>query len=284
MSNLLDELFNYNTKIEDDNGKRTFVVEISGKKTSNKGDGKTKRRSFIEYVDKMLKPVGLGVRSVVERNMQKTHYDYKSGLLIMDGNNEYISNIILDALTGRYILAYYEDANSFNEINNNFGHDVGDIAISAIGSMLNEYFKRAADKKIRRYSGDEFVVLTTSKNSQDSLEETKSYLGKMPRRVAIIFDENLGYKNLKTEQELSRLEFSLSTGMCIFDNSNDNSNNSANKIDSNKLIEIIGKADKKMLKNKDNLKKDNKDFYELHIEYYGDNPDKNKSTESLETI
>lgn len=50
------------------------------------------------------------------------------------------------------------DLNDFKWINDHLGHDVGDIALNAVGTILLGVFPRETDL-VARWGGDEFVVL-----------------------------------------------------------------------------------------------------------------------------
>lgn len=60
------------------------------------------------------------------------------------------------------------DMDKFKSINDNFGHHVGDDAISQVGAILRENLGKA--NFASRYGGDEFIIITPMLDS-DSIEE-----------------------------------------------------------------------------------------------------------------
>lgn len=98
--------------------------------------------------------------------------------LIFTQMQSYAENIYMDELSGLYNRRYLKavlakrkntdanslygimmDVNDFKHINDSFGHNMGDKAISTMGNIL---FKSIPDAGIAiRYAGDEFIVLLT---------------------------------------------------------------------------------------------------------------------------
>lgn len=97
-----------------------------------------------------------------------------------------LSNV-LDALTGvvsrRYIEGYVRyliskkvkftyvisDLDNFKQINDNYGHSLGDIVLKTISSSLIQY---VGDKGVvGRYGGDEFVMLLNGNYEYDDIHE-----------------------------------------------------------------------------------------------------------------
>jgi diguanylate cyclase (GGDEF)-like protein len=135
-----------------------------------------------------------------------------------------------DTLTGLYnykhfittlndfIKSYYEankdfwisiiDLNGFKQINDIYGHDVGDFAIKYFSDVLKNKFKR--HDYVFRYGGDEFIIL--SHRNQDYIEEKlkqiKLILKERPLIIEdkrIILDFSFGIK--KYDGEDSRAFF-----------------------------------------------------------------------------
>ncbi|MBX3147613.1 MAG: diguanylate cyclase response regulator [Gemmatimonadales bacterium] len=59
--------------------------------------------------------------------------------------------------TGNRFLVFFFDVDDLKTINDGFGHEAGDHAIRAIGSVLRQTFRQS--DVVARHGGDEFVVL-----------------------------------------------------------------------------------------------------------------------------
>lgn len=80
-------------------------------------------------------------------------------------SRHYVNTILLNPRNGlwadktaKYSLAII-DIDHFKQINDTYGHDVGDQAIIAIGRVLQENIKHANGDCVIRHGGDEFIVL-----------------------------------------------------------------------------------------------------------------------------
>ena len=69
---------------------------------------------------------------------------------------------------GKTITGIMLDMDKFKQINDNFGHHVGDDAISQVGSILRENLGKR--NFAARYGGDEFIIITPMLDSE-SIEE-----------------------------------------------------------------------------------------------------------------
>ena len=126
---------------------------------------------------------------------------------------EYFDKTFKDVLTGAYNRRYYEefianerltggiamiDIDDFKIYNDLFGHDVGDVVIKAIASVL-KLNVRSGDKVIR-YGGDEFLLVVS---------DTNSYL----------FERSLGYMRASVKKlsfdEYPAIKPSISAGYTI---------------------------------------------------------------------
>ena len=68
------------------------------------------------------------------------------------------------------------DIDGLKEINDKFGHEMGDEIITAAASILQE---EAGKYRVARYGGDEFIVLGTARD----LREAEEYWSRVERRV-----------------------------------------------------------------------------------------------------
>lgn len=69
--------------------------------------------------------------------------------------------------TGKTITGIMLDMDKFKQINDNFGHHIGDDAISQVGKILRENLGKM--NFAARYGGDEFIIITPMLDS-DSIE------------------------------------------------------------------------------------------------------------------
>lgn len=83
------------------------------------------------------------------------------------------------------------DIDSFKQINDRFGHDVGDMVIRELSRILFEVFSRAMDVRVR-LGGDEFMLLlpqTTATATKQKMEEVA--------RLLLLSPEIMKYDGLK---------------------------------------------------------------------------------------
>lgn len=80
---------------------------------------------------------------------------------------------------------FFIDVNRFKEINDNYGHNIGDSVLEIVALRLKHLFRE--DDVIARFGGDEFVVFTRDSSQSESLRaiehKLKSNLN-LPTRVS----------------------------------------------------------------------------------------------------
>ncbi|UFX82899.1 GGDEF domain-containing protein [Candidatus Absconditicoccus praedator] len=126
-----------------------------------------------------------------------------------------------DRLTGLFNKAYldtkldetgwsaiYIDIDSFKELNDTYGHCVGDYALQLLSKALKESV-RYEDKTCRLY-GDEFMILVNTYNG----EEVKKILERIRQKVNGISFETENKKN----KQIETVDLSASLGIAIGDN------------------------------------------------------------------
>jgi diguanylate cyclase (GGDEF)-like protein len=67
-------------------------------------------------------------------------------------------------------VVVFGDLNRFKALNDRLGHVAGDVAISAVGQLIQDSLVEQCEAKAYRRSGDEFVILL-SKNKLDRFKE-----------------------------------------------------------------------------------------------------------------
>lgn len=82
-------------------------------------------------------------------------------------------------LTGQPLTLIFADLDGLKGINDNHGHEEGDVALRAAAKLLQQTFRQ--DDIVSRIGGDEFVVLTRSSNLES--------LPEIERRLAKRFEE-----------------------------------------------------------------------------------------------
>lgn len=80
-------------------------------------------------------------------------------------SRQYLNTVLIDQASGRwndpgvkYSLAIV-DIDNFKDINDTFGHEVGDRALIAVAHILQTKVKAANGDCVIRYGGDEFIIL-----------------------------------------------------------------------------------------------------------------------------
>lgn len=85
------------------------------------------------------------------------------------------------------------DIDRFKQINDNYGHNVGDDALKHISGILKE--NRKKEDIICRWGGDEFVIITTNVNDEQGsqlIEKWKRSLDELTQRLGIPVSASIG--------------------------------------------------------------------------------------------
>ena len=152
-------------------------------------------------------------------NTFRTSVEALYGRLILRKKNKQLSQLYIhDSLTGLYNRMAYEklalplfqqcmqkgrpvgilfaDADHLKYINDNFGHDMGNIEIKAIADMIRE--SCPADGVAMRYGGDEFVVIFPDCDEKKAVELYETMQNTLKRiaagySVAFPIEASIGY-------------------------------------------------------------------------------------------
>lgn len=104
-------------------------------------------------------------KATLEQKMQR---DQKTHLLTPAAFNEaLLQHTELEAATS--IVMIFLDLDSFKSINDNFGHDAGDLVIVEMGRILRENLRK--NDLAARLGGDEFAVALCGTLSQEEVEQ-----------------------------------------------------------------------------------------------------------------
>lgn len=85
------------------------------------------------------------------------------------------------------------DIDRFKQINDNYGHNVGDDALKHISGILKE--NRKKEDIICRWGGDEFVIITTNVNDEQGsqlIEKWKRSIDELTQRLGIPVSASIG--------------------------------------------------------------------------------------------
>jgi diguanylate cyclase (GGDEF)-like protein len=110
-----------------------------------------------------------------ERDMMKSlaNTDSLTGLKNRRGLNEALAALVPHATPDRLLAIYMLDLDGFKPVNDQYGHDIGDELLIAIGGRLTAAVR--TQDIVARVGGDEFVVVATGVNREAKAAE----LGKL---------------------------------------------------------------------------------------------------------
>ncbi|WP_160055233.1 transporter substrate-binding domain-containing protein [Oceanospirillum linum] len=86
------------------------------------------------------------------------------------GNRNYLSQTFEAYMTrchqdGRTVAIAMVDADHFKRINDNYGHDAGDLCLQALAQQMRTQFSQPDDHLIR-FGGEEFIILTSDSSTE----------------------------------------------------------------------------------------------------------------------
>ncbi len=90
---------------------------------------------------------------------------------------------------GEVLSCMFVDIDLFKQVNDNYGHHIGDIVLSRVASIIKEQV-RACDIAAR-YGGEEFVVALPSTNIELAAEIAERLRSAVSREVYSFYDKNL---------------------------------------------------------------------------------------------
>jgi diguanylate cyclase (GGDEF)-like protein len=104
-----------------------------------------------------------------ERLWQLANHDALTGLpnrmLLMDRMEQLLTRMRRQE---RHLAVMFLDLDDFKQVNDTYGHEVGDRLLKFVAERLRAVVR--ADDTVARMSGDEFIVLIESVESQEALE------------------------------------------------------------------------------------------------------------------
>ncbi len=148
------------------------MAELMGTKTPIEPAGATELRLITQAYNEALERTE---RAHNQLSHEATH-DALTGL-----KNRYAYGQFMNEVDSEHIALLVMDVDRFKEINDAYGHDVGDLVLMRVAEVLRQSF-RSVDA-ICRMGGDEFVVVMTNTDSSmaDLVTEKMTQVNEMLR-------------------------------------------------------------------------------------------------------
>lgn len=156
-----------------------------------------------EYIIKSSnnsRQLGLAILSSIERKAYERHLyhlankDELTGLHNRRAFNDYLKPWLVRAgRWNRTETVMFMDVNGFKQVNDNLGHDIGDLLLKQISATLRAGL-RASDM-LARYAGDEFVVHLDAPSG-----ESKQVSARVAEKINALFEKSIsiGGHEIKT--------------------------------------------------------------------------------------
>lgn len=140
---------------------------------------------IVEYFQK-LKDMAL-VDQLTELNNR--HYLRETGSIIFENAKR----------NGSFMATAMIDIDDFKQINDLYGHDIGDIALKHLASLLKSSIRKS--DLVCRYGGEEFIIIANNLNPKNAL----SFFEKIRTKIQI---NSIILKNIK-------INLTVSIGICL---------------------------------------------------------------------
>ncbi len=150
---------------------------------------------------------------------ENVYTDELSGLY----NRRYLNFMLTkkEALNKKSLYGIMLDIDDFKSINDDFGHNVGDQAICAMGDIL---FKSISEQSIAiRYAGDEFIVLLVGEDEiglNKVIEEIKKNINLLNESKKELFTLSASIGCAKFDEEMSMEDFLVCMDKEMYSNKN----------------------------------------------------------------
>ena len=135
---------------------KNFLEEIKKANNTNIQDIlKLETEKITSYLNNEM----LNINIEAEREIEKLKHELYHDDLTSVYNKKYFTNYIIssDGKLQRDGTMVFIDLNKFKQINDTYGHTIGDNALEVFSSFLSSNLRE--NDKIIRYAGDEFVIL-----------------------------------------------------------------------------------------------------------------------------
>ncbi|WP_457641192.1 GGDEF domain-containing protein [Persephonella sp.] len=134
--------------------------------------------NYMELIKLVGKLISLATVNVAVRSLEGINIDYLTGLL-----NRKAMDFILNSqyqiakLTGKPLSIVMLDLDDFKEINDTYGHLVGDCVLQNFAKELQENLRKS--DFIFRYGGEEFLILMPFTEKRDACKVIRKLLEKI---------------------------------------------------------------------------------------------------------
>ena len=148
--------------------------------TASKDESDVETAFAAGACDYMLKPIWvkvlrekikylIGKKQITEQLEVYSIRDPLTGLLNRRGFEQQLEDLWGLAKRKKLsVSALFIDLDNFKMINDRYGHDVGDICLNAVSSILMRYARRSFDL-VSRIGGDEFVLILPDTDASSAL-------------------------------------------------------------------------------------------------------------------
>ncbi|WP_417333465.1 diguanylate cyclase [Halarcobacter sp.] len=166
---------------------------------SNVGEKLNSGRSEVEALEQKIKKL----EQELDKTKEKSTKDHLTGVLTRGAYEEAIKKIEseFDRNNTQYAIIFF-DLDHFKKINDNYGHQAGDIILSTFAKVLNKNTREF--DVVGRYGGEEFVAIVHFNLKRELLKYLK-------RIKTIINDNDFIYKK-------DKIHVTFSAGVAIRNN------------------------------------------------------------------
>ncbi len=161
--------------------------------------------------------ISRSIRHLSEHSISMRYASEIDSMTGLFNRNKYLSVIGSDELKDKCIAVIFFDINSLKFVNDNYGHEYGDVLIKKIASGVNSILD--PESRAFRIGGDEIVVIMDNGSEEKVSNALKQW-----------------YARLYIEREITKLPLSVAIGTAIGSGSD--------------IEELVKEADKKMYEDK----------------------------------
>ena len=124
---------------------------------------------IIDYIDHTRVDINTKALREIEKLRHELYHDDLTAIF----NKKYLTSYIIsnNGEFQREGTLVFIDLNKFKEINDKYGHVIGDNALEVFSAFLSNNLRK--NDKVIRYAGDEFIILFDTKNFEAILTKMK---------------------------------------------------------------------------------------------------------------